>query len=64
LFQALLRLVERDPSGGVITIDGVDTSRLGLRDLRMGLSIIPQNPVLYSGSIKSAKQLTTHARSE
>jgi ATP-binding cassette subfamily C (CFTR/MRP) protein 2 len=61
LFQALLRLVERDPSGGVITIDGVDTSRLGLRDLRMGLSIIPQNPVLYSGSIKSVTQLATRA---
>jgi len=52
LFQALLRLVERDPSGGVILVDGGDTSRLGLRDLRRGLSIIPQTPVLYSGTVR------------
>ena len=50
LFQALLRLVE--PAGGSIVIDGLVTHQLGLKDLRGGLSIIPQYPVIFSGSVR------------
>jgi ATP-binding cassette subfamily C (CFTR/MRP) protein 1 len=51
LVAALFRLTEAE-SGGVI-IDGLDISTLGLADLRERLSIIPQDPVLYLGTIKT-----------
>jgi ATP-binding cassette subfamily C (CFTR/MRP) protein 1 len=51
LMTALMRLVELDD--GAILIDGVDTSQLGLRRLRSSIAVIPQDPVLFSGSVKT-----------
>ena len=48
---SLFRFME--PSGGSVSIDGIDISRLGLYDLRSRLTIIPQDPVLFSGTLRS-----------
>lgn len=49
LMTALMRLVELD--GGQILLDGVDTRTLGLRNLRSAIAVIPQDPVLFSGTV-------------
>jgi len=51
LILALFRMVEADE--GAVFIDGVNIARIGLKDLRSKLSIIPQDPTLYTGSIRT-----------
>ncbi|KAJ6817406.1 ABC transporter C family member 14 isoform X2 [Iris pallida] len=51
LVQVLFRIVE--PSEGKIIIDGVDIRTLGLHDLRSRFGIIPQEPVLFEGTVRS-----------
>ncbi|XP_033471879.1 ATP-binding cassette sub-family C member 4 [Epinephelus lanceolatus] len=49
LVSALFRLAEPQ---GKIYIDGVVTSEIGLHDLRQRMSIIPQDPVLFTGAMR------------
>lgn len=51
LIAALFRLTGNGLEGE-ITIDGRDTGSLGLQDLRSSISIIPQEPVLFSESLR------------
>ncbi|KAL1965879.1 hypothetical protein VTN77DRAFT_5012 [Rasamsonia byssochlamydoides] len=51
LTLALFRFLE--PREGRIVIDGIDVSKIKLYDLRSRLAIIPQDPVLFSGTIRS-----------
>ncbi|OQV17373.1 Canalicular multispecific organic anion transporter 2 [Hypsibius exemplaris] len=50
LTLALFRIIEA--AGGSILIDGVDISMLGLHDVRSRITILPQEPVLFSGSLR------------
>ncbi|KAL7678118.1 hypothetical protein ACOME3_004347 [Neoechinorhynchus agilis] len=50
LIVGLLRLT--DKTEGVIEIDGIDISKLGLHQLRSRITVLPQDPVLFSGKIR------------
>ncbi|KAL5549603.1 hypothetical protein UlMin_004834 [Ulmus minor] len=51
LIQTLFRIVE--PTAGQITIDGINISSIGLHDLRSRLNIIPQEPTMFEGTVRS-----------
>ncbi|CAL1297888.1 unnamed protein product [Larinioides sclopetarius] len=48
---ALFRIVEA--ANGKICIDGIHIAKLGLHDLRNKLTIIPQDPVLFTGTLRT-----------
>jgi ATP-binding cassette subfamily C (CFTR/MRP) protein 2 len=47
----LLRMGEL--SSGRVLIDGIDISKIGLHDLRSRMAIIPQDPTIFSGTIRT-----------
>ena len=63
LTLALFRFLEARE--GSIHIDGIDISKISLYDLRSRLAIIPQDPVLFSGTVRSnLDPFNNHSNSE
>ncbi|KAL7540817.1 hypothetical protein ACHAXR_012685 [Thalassiosira sp. AJA248-18] len=52
LMNALFRITEVEADGGKILVDGVDIASIGLNPLRLSLSIIPQDPVMFSNTVR------------
>uniref|UniRef100_A0A670Z177 Multidrug resistance-associated protein 1 n=1 Tax=Pseudonaja textilis TaxID=8673 RepID=A0A670Z177_PSETE len=50
LMLGLFRI--KEAAEGEILIDGVNIARIGLHDLRFKITIIPQDPILFSGSLR------------
>jgi ATP-binding cassette subfamily C (CFTR/MRP) protein 4 len=50
IIEALFRLTQPK---GLITIDGINTSSIGLSHLRKNISIIPQEPILFTGTVRT-----------
>uniref|UniRef100_A0A8C2YGG5 ATP binding cassette subfamily C member 2 n=1 Tax=Coturnix japonica TaxID=93934 RepID=A0A8C2YGG5_COTJA len=50
LTNCLFRVLEA--AGGKIIIDGLDIATIGLHDLRKNITIIPQDPVLFTGTLR------------
>lgn len=62
LLNVLLRIV--DPTDGQIFIDGVDTNNLGLHRVRRSITVLPQDPVLFSGDLRFNLDPLGEARDE
>lgn len=50
IILSIFRLIE--PRSGTIIIDGVDITKLGLEQLRHNIGLIPQDPVLFTGTVR------------
>ncbi|KAG8533135.1 uncharacterized protein KY384_001918 [Bacidia gigantensis] len=51
IMSTLFRIIEL--CGGNINIDGININTIGLKDLRTRLAIVPQDPTLFRGTIRS-----------
>jgi len=50
LFNLLLRFY--DPAQGAVRLDGLDLRQLALADLRGSIAVVPQDPVLFSATVR------------
>jgi len=50
LTLALFRILES--TAGSIFIDGEDISKMGIHDLRRQITVIPQDPIIFSGTLR------------
>lgn len=60
IITSFFRFIE--PDKGKIVIDGVDISKIGLKALRRGLAIIPQEPTLFTGTLRSNLDMFNESR--
>ena len=51
LFLALFRMVE--PASGRVLLGGADTATIGLHPLRRAMAMIPQDPFMFGGSVRT-----------
>eukprot|EP00483_Globobulimina_turgida_P008168 UN08184 len=51
LFVSILRIVEIEKRGKIV-VDNIDIASIGLRDLRERISVIAQDPVLFTGTVR------------
>ena len=52
LMVSLFRVSEIEDDGGQVLIDGVDVGKIGVSTLRSNISIIPQDPILFSNTVR------------
>ena len=52
LMIVLFRISEIEKDGGIVLIDGVNSREIGTEALRLNLSIIPQDPVMFSNTVR------------
>jgi len=52
LMNLLFRITEPEKDGGRVLIDDVNTSQIGTEVLRLNLSIIPQDPIMFSNTVR------------
>ena len=57
MLQALFRVV--NVQAGRITIDGVDIARIGLDPLRSRLAFVPQDSLLFGGTLRENLYVTS-----
>jgi ATP-binding cassette subfamily B protein len=50
IFQLMLRFY--DPDSGMITLNGADIRQLSLQDLRGQIGLVPQDPIIFSGTAR------------
>jgi ABC-type multidrug transport system fused ATPase/permease subunit len=53
IIRALFRFAINEPSEGQIEIDDINIDTLGLHDLRRAFALVPAEPILFHGSIRS-----------
>ncbi|KAG2391982.1 hypothetical protein C9374_013467 [Naegleria lovaniensis] len=52
IFNCILRLQEIEKNEGAIYMDGIDIRELPIRDLRKSITFIPQQPILFMGTLR------------
>jgi ATP-binding cassette subfamily B protein len=64
--STLVRLIPRlyDATEGVVRVDGIDVRRISLEDLRQAVSVVPQDPFLFSTTLEENLRLGADGAAE